>query len=83
MNIADFDYDLPPQFIAQAPLNQRDASRLMRLHRHSGAISHHRFTDIENMLAPNDVLVVNDTRVIPARLQARKAETGARLRFCC
>ncbi|MCY3778857.1 MAG: tRNA preQ1(34) S-adenosylmethionine ribosyltransferase-isomerase QueA [Chloroflexi bacterium] len=76
MNVAEFDYDLPPQFIAQTPLAQRDASRLMRLDRRSGAISHHIFTDIEDMLAPNDVLVVNDTRVIPARLRAGKAETG-------
>ncbi len=76
MNVTDFDYDLPPRFIAQTPLEQRDASRLMRLDRATGAISHHRFADIETMLAANDVLVLNDSRVIPARLRARKAETG-------
>ena len=76
MNVADFDYDLPRHFIAQEPLAQRDASRLMRLDRRSGAHSHHIFSDIEAMLEPGDALVLNDTRVIPARLQARKAGTG-------
>lgn len=76
MNVADFDYDLPSRFIAQVPLERRDASRLMRLDRHSGAVSHHVFRDIKDMLSPNDVLALNDTRVIPARLRARKAETG-------
>ena len=79
MNVADFDYDLPARFIAQAPLAQRDASRLMRLDRRSGEISHHRFTDIEAMLRPGDALVLNDTRVIPARLQAQKAVTGGKV----
>lgn len=79
MNVADFDYDLPPRFIAQTPVEQRDSSRLMRLDRASGAISHHVFSDIVAMLRPNDVLVLNNTRVIPARLQARKAETGGRV----
>ncbi len=76
MNVSDFDYDLPSHFIAQTPLEERDASRLMRLDRRSGAVSHHVFTEIEEMLAPNDVLVLNNTRVIPARLRARKAKTG-------
>ncbi len=78
MNVADFDYDLPPRFIAQTPVERRDASRLMRLDRATGAISHHIFADIAEMLLPNDVVVLNNTRVIPARLQARKAETGGR-----
>jgi len=76
MKLADFDYDLPPQFVAQTPIERRDSSRLMRLDRTTGAVSHHVFTDIVDMLRPNDVLVLNNTRVIPARLQARKAETG-------
>lgn len=79
MNVADFDYDLPPQFIAQTPAEQRDSSRLMRLDRATGAISHHAFSDIVDMLRPNDVVVLNNTRVIPARLLARKAETGGRV----
>lgn len=78
MKLADFDYDLPPQFIAQTPLDRRDSSRLMRLDRATGAISHHVFSDIADMLRPNDVVVVNNTRVIPARLPARKAATGGR-----
>ncbi len=76
MNVADFDYDLPSRFIAQRPLAKRDASRLLYLSRHTGAISHHIFSDIFSLLKPGDVLVLNDTRVIPARLHARKAETG-------
>ncbi len=76
MKVADFDYDLPARYIAQTPLEKRDASRLLRLDRESGAVSHHVFSDIEDMLQPNDVLVLNDTKVIPARLKARKAETG-------
>ena len=78
MNVADFDYDLPPRFIAQTPLERRDSSRLMRLDRATGAVSHHVFSDIADMLRPKDVLVLNNTRVIPARLQARKAATGGR-----
>ena len=76
MKVADFDYDLPDRYIAQTPLEKRDASRLLRLNRESGAVSHHVFSDIEDMLLENDVLVLNNTRVIPARLKARKAETG-------
>ena len=79
MKLADFDYDLPPQFIAQTPVERRDSSRLMRLDRTTGAMSHHVFSDIVDMLRANDVLVLNNTRVIPARLQARKAETGGRV----
>lgn len=76
MNLADFDYDLPESFIAQHPVEPRDSSRLMVLNRQTGAISHHIFRDITNFLHPGDVLVLNDTRVIPARLRAVKAHTG-------
>lgn len=79
MNVADFDYDLPPHYIAQTPLQRRDSARLMRLDRASGAITHHVFSDIADMLRPDDVVVLNDTRVIPARLQARKAASGGRV----
>ncbi len=79
MKVADFDYELPAQFIAQRPAEPRDSARLMRLGRCTGAISHHRFSDIADMLAPGDVLVVNDTRVMPARLRATKAETGGQV----
>lgn len=79
MNVADFDYDLPPRLIAQTPVERRDSSRLLRLDRATGAISHHVFADIAALLRPDDVLVLNNTRVMPARLQARKAETGGRV----
>ncbi len=78
MNVADFDFDLPARFIAQTPSKKRDASRLMRLDRVTGAVTHHIFSDIVDILVPNDVLVLNNTRVIPARLHARKAGTGGR-----
>jgi S-adenosylmethionine:tRNA ribosyltransferase-isomerase len=79
MNVTDFDYDLPEHFIAQEPAEPRDSSKLMRLNRHTGDISHHTFADIIDMIHPNDVLVLNDTRVIPARLFANKAETGGKV----
>lgn len=76
MLLDHYKYDLPESFIAQTPAEPRDSSRLMRLSRASGDISHHTFSDIETMLNPGDVLVLNNTRVIPARLHATKAETG-------
>jgi S-adenosylmethionine:tRNA ribosyltransferase-isomerase len=79
--VADFDYDLPPEQIAQAPARPRDASRLMRLDRASGAVSHHRFHDLPDLLRPDDLLVLNDTRVVPAALTARR-ETGGRIEGC-
>ncbi len=76
MNVSDFDYDLPESFIAQHPLEPRDSSKLMLLNRVTGAIEHHHFRDIVDYINPGDVLVMNNTRVIPARLHALKAETG-------
>ena len=64
----DFDYYLPEEQIAQHPMEQRDASRLMVLHRESGQIEHRHFYDILSYLRPSDVLVINDSKVIPARL---------------
>ena len=77
MKTSDFDYDLPPEFIAQTPLEPRDASRLLLLDRATGAITHNRFHDIGSYLRPGDLLVANDTRVLPARLRARKTTGGA------
>ena len=79
MKVSDFDYELPASCIAQRPANPRDSSKLMRLNRRSGEVSHHTFADIVEMTAPNDVLVMNNTRVIPARLHARKAESGGKV----
>ncbi|MFZ5882570.1 MAG: tRNA preQ1(34) S-adenosylmethionine ribosyltransferase-isomerase QueA [Chloroflexota bacterium] len=78
MNISDFDYDLPESSIAQTPVEPRDASRLLVLHRDTGALEHRIFRDIGEYLRPNDLLVLNQTRVIPARIYARK-ETGGRV----
>ena len=79
MNLADFDYDLPESFIAQTPLEPRDASRLMVLNRTDGSVTHAHFRDLGQFLRPGDVLIFNDTRVIPARLLANKTGTGGRV----
>ncbi len=76
MHISDFDYDLPQELIAQTPAEPRDASRLLVLHRASGTIEHRMFRDLPEYLNPGDVMVLNQTRVIPARLPARKVPTG-------
>ena len=76
MRTSDFDYSLPPEFIAQTPAEPRDQSRLMVLRRSDGSIEHHRFSEIVDFLRPTDVLVLNDTRVIPARLKAQKGSGG-------
>lgn len=76
MQLSEFDYELPESFIAQTPIEPRDASRLLMLNRRTGALAHHHFNEIEQFLRAGDVLVFNDTRVLPARLSARKAKTG-------
>ncbi|MBN1179016.1 MAG: tRNA preQ1(34) S-adenosylmethionine ribosyltransferase-isomerase QueA [Anaerolineae bacterium] len=76
MNTADYEYDLPPELIAQTPVEPRDASRLMVLDRAGGTLSHHHFRDLPGFLRPGDLLVHNDSRVIPARLFARKPTGG-------
>lgn len=75
----DFDYDLPSELIAQTPIEPRDASRLLVLHRDTGTLEHRLFRDILSYLRPGDLLVVNETRVIPARLWARKVPTGGKV----
>jgi S-adenosylmethionine:tRNA ribosyltransferase-isomerase len=72
----DFDYDLPSRAIAQVPAEPRDSCRLLVLDRLSGQIDHRSFTDLPDYLRAGDLLVVNETRVIPARLRGRKSETG-------
>ncbi len=78
MKTADFDYDLPPELIAQHPVEPRDSARLVVLNRTGGAVAHARFNELPSYLRPGDLLIFNDTRVIPARLPARKAGTGGR-----
>lgn len=74
---SDYYYDLPEELIAQTPIEPRDASRLLVLGRGSGAIEHRHFHDILEYLRPGDVLVINNSRVIPARLYGKRADTGA------
>jgi S-adenosylmethionine:tRNA ribosyltransferase-isomerase len=78
-SVADFDYDLPPELIAQTPLEERDSSRLLVLDRASGEIVHQSIRNLPNWLNPGDLLVVNNTRVLPARIFATKAATGGRV----
>jgi len=76
MHISDYDYHLPPDLIAQTPIERRDESRMLVLHRDSGEIEHRTFRDLPEYLTPGDVIVLNETRVIPARLPATKTPTG-------
>ncbi|GAB3321658.1 S-adenosylmethionine:tRNA ribosyltransferase-isomerase [Haliea atlantica] len=76
MRKSDFFYDLPPELIAQHPLPERGASRLLCLEGASGAVAHRRFTDLPELLRPEDLLVFNNTRVIPARLWGQKSSGG-------
>ena len=75
MDLQDFDYPLPKKLVAQKPLRKRDESRLMVLHRNSGQIAHTRFSRLPGYLQEGDLLVANNTRVIPARVYGKK-ETG-------
>jgi S-adenosylmethionine:tRNA ribosyltransferase-isomerase len=76
MRPADFDFELPPELIAQHPTPQRDQSRLLVLHRSSGKIEHRRFLDLPQYLSSRDVLALNNSRVIPARLRGKNARSG-------
>ena len=79
MKTTDFYHDLPEELIAQDPLENRSDSRLMVLDKKTGAVSHHIFRDIVEYLQPGDCLVINDTKVIPARLIGSKEDTGAKI----
>ncbi|MCG8617506.1 MAG: tRNA preQ1(34) S-adenosylmethionine ribosyltransferase-isomerase QueA, partial [Desulfobacterales bacterium] len=74
--MSDYDYTLPDELIAQAPCEDRSNSRLLRVHRPSGALSHHHFNNLLSFLNAGDLLVVNNTKVIPARLMGKKATGG-------
>ena len=78
MRTADFDFKLPPELIAQHPALKRDASRLLVLHRTENRVDHRRFPDLLDFLRPSDVLVLNNSRVIPARLRGVNAKTGGK-----
>ena len=81
MKTSDFYYDLPKELIAQTPLADRSSSRLLVVDKNNGNLKHGRFTDITDYLKKGDCLVLNDTRVIPARLYGVKEETGAKIEF--
>ncbi len=76
MDVRDFDFDLPAGLIAQEPAADRSAARLLHLDRVTGAIAHGRFAELPDRLSPGDLLVVNNTRVFPARLLGRRVPTG-------
>tara|TARA_B110000879_G_scaffold25613_1_gene34558 strand:- start:450 stop:1472 length:1023 start_codon:yes stop_codon:yes gene_type:complete len=78
MNLTDFQYQLPDELIARYPAEQRTASRLLAMDRHDGNLGHHGFVDLVDLLNPNDLLIFNNTRVIPARLFGEK-ETGGKV----
>ena len=78
MKTSDFNYELPQELIAQDPLEDRSSSRLMVLDKETGKVEHHVFKEIIDYLNPGDCLVINDTKVIPARLIGAKEETGKR-----
>lgn len=79
MNVKDFNFELPQELIAQDPLDDRAASRLLVLDKDTGAVTHRVFRDIVEYLRPGDCLVINDTKVIPARLMGVKPDTGAHI----
>jgi S-adenosylmethionine:tRNA ribosyltransferase-isomerase len=81
MNVSDFNYELPEELIAQTPAEKRDASRLLVIHRNTGLLEHKTFHDILSYFQPGDCLVLNDSKVIPARLFGIKKDTGARVEF--
>ncbi len=81
MKTSDFKFDLPQELIAQVPIEDRASSRLMVLDKETGNIEHKVFRDIIEFLNPGDCLVLNNTRVIPARLIGEKLETGGKIEF--
>jgi len=81
MNKSDFYFDLPSELIAQVPIKDRSKSRLMQLNKETGQVTHHIFDDIVNFFNAGDLLVLNNSKVIPARIYAVKKETGANLEF--
>ncbi len=81
MNKSDFYFDLPQELIAQEPLTDRSSSRLMCLDKNTGEFEHKHFYDIVDMLNPGDCLILNDTKVIPARLYGQKEDTGGSIEF--
>ena len=82
MQTKDFDYDLPKERIAQWPTPEREQSRLLVIHRSDGRIVHRQFPDLADYLHRGDALVLNDSRVMPARLRGYKPKSGGLVEFC-
>lgn len=81
MNVDAYDFHLPEELIAQTPLSDRSSSRLLLVNKEDGELAHRHFTDIINYFQPGDTLVLNDTRVIPARLFGAKEDTGLKPKY--
>jgi len=81
VKVTDFDYQLPEELIAQTPLENRASSRLLKLNKQTEEISHHHFYDVVDFLTDKDVLVVNNTKVLPSRIYGQKENTGAHMEF--
>ena len=81
MKTSDFDFNLPDDLIAQTPILNRSESKLLILDKETGNVTHEKFYNIINYLGPNDVLVMNNTKVIPARIYGIKESTGAKIVF--
>ena len=81
MKKSDFYYNLPEELIAQTPIEPRDHSRLMQIDRNTGEIQHKHFYDLYDILQPGDLLVMNDSRVLPARLYGEKVDNGTFIEF--
>ena len=79
LNVHDFDYELPEELIAQTPVEPRDSSRLLALEHQTGKLQHKCFGEILEFIREGDLLVANDTKVIPARLIGRRADTGGKV----
>ncbi len=79
MRLEDFDYPFDESLIAQHPIEPRDRARLLVVDRRTGALAHHRFAELPTLLRPNDLLVLNDTQVIPARLPGHKRPSGGKV----
>ena len=77
MKVTDYDYNLPERLIAQTPLENRTSSKLLVLNKENGDIEHKHFSNIIDYLTPNDVLVLNDTKVLPSRIYGEKQDTKA------
>ena len=81
VKVSDFNYELPEELIAQHPYDKRDEARLMIINRRKQTIEHRIFRDIIDYLNPGDCLVINNTKVLPARLYGEKEQTGAKVEF--